>query len=49
MSKGDFELFALQMMTKVFIQVPRMEEVIHMMEVYEKNEVKWESIREYIE
>lgn len=48
MVKGDFEIFAMQMMTKIVPQIPRMNEIISMLEVYEKNELKWESISEYV-
>ncbi|KAL4472243.1 hypothetical protein ABPG72_013876 [Tetrahymena utriculariae] len=48
MSKGDFEIFANQMFTKVVLQVPRMTQIIDMLQQYEVNELQWERLLEFI-
>ncbi|EAS05817.2 PHD-finger protein (macronuclear) [Tetrahymena thermophila SB210] len=48
MSKGDFEIFANQMFTKVVLQVPRMNQIIDMLQQYEVNELQWERLLEFI-
>lgn len=35
-------------MTKVLVQVPRMQQVIESMQAYEMNQLKWESISEFL-
>lgn len=35
-------------MTKVLLQVPRMEAIVEMMQTYELNQLKWEGITEFI-